>query len=223
MHLVAWEVLVHCLSLLVLEMTCKDKLVHSFTQVVCALLTVKPQKCILARENAFLECGQSCSSHTTKPTREKTVSSHKNCLVLEVIGDAMSILLILFWKGISCVDLHSRSNIYRVTSLCHSSLLLLRQDPIPCSQRGYFHVMTSQWLHLKEEVFLQKRKRRAAMLLLASSARQGHTMCPHNPIYMEHSHIYLHRDCTQAWLVLLKTYFENIFNVIESKTGLISV
>lgn len=42
MYLAAWKVLVHCLSLLVLEKTCKDKLVHGFAQDVCALLRVKP-------------------------------------------------------------------------------------------------------------------------------------------------------------------------------------
>lgn len=39
------------------------------------------------------------------------------------------------------------------------------------------------------------------MLQLVPLARQGHTTCPHDPVYMAHSYIYLHRDCTQAWLL----------------------
>lgn len=65
------------------------------------LLRVKPWKCIPARENA-LDVASQVLSHKTKPTIEETVSSHKNCLVFEAIGDPMSILLILFWEGSSC-------------------------------------------------------------------------------------------------------------------------
>lgn len=42
MYLAAWKVLVNCLSLLVLEKTCKEKLVYGFAQDVCALLRLKP-------------------------------------------------------------------------------------------------------------------------------------------------------------------------------------
>lgn len=41
MYLAARKALVHCLSLQVLEKSCKDKLVHGFVQDVCALLQLK--------------------------------------------------------------------------------------------------------------------------------------------------------------------------------------
>lgn len=40
-YLAARKALVHCLSLLVLDKSCKDKLEHGFAQDVCALLQLK--------------------------------------------------------------------------------------------------------------------------------------------------------------------------------------
>lgn len=74
--------------------------------------------------------------------------------------------MILFWEGSSCVNLHAGPDLYSVTSLGHSSLIYDRSPYLV-----YREVIIMSLLQFKEEVFLLKRKGRAAMLILASSAR----------------------------------------------------